>query len=436
MTSCLRRAGLLALCLLLGACTSQPPRPAITIDHIAARYVQLTLALNRLHPGELIVSVGTERRDASPPMTAAAISRDAQQAIAALHRLPADAAPHRRRMLVNQLGALSARAKMLDGWRPDFDDELRAVYDVEPPAEVDTDNALLSLDTLLPPTPGASLAQRYDIYLRRYAVSGARLQAAFRSAIAALRRQSAAQLPMPIQEQLQLQPVVANSAVENPHPWEMRERYLGDAHSQLQLNLAQPMTLARVIELAACEGYPGRHVGDSLRQVDWVAAHGWIEFSVLPRYSPLAFVAEGRARVAVNVALTPAARAALEQRLFRQAGFDPADAAHYDRIWGLGRQIRAALYPAARKLSDGLRDPAQTRIWVQQHALLTPADAALWVAAVQREGVAAISGPIARQVVERWLTASPDAAARWVAYRRLTEVPMTPLQLQRPQAQK
>ena len=434
MTVRLHCAAALVVSLLLGACASQPHpnRSTASIDDIAVHYVHLALALNRLHPGELILAPSQEQAPQGPPESATTISRDAQQAIQELQHLPPDTQATRRHMLANLLGALSARAQMLAGWHPSFDDELRALYDVEPPAEVNTDAILSQLASRLPAAPGVDLSRRYVAYLQRYALSGTQLEAAFRTALAVLHSESASRLSLPPNERLDLQP---DRAVDNGS-WQVRERYLGDAHSRLDINLSQRITLGRVIELAAREGYPGRHVGDILRQANWAGARGWIEYRVLPKYGPLAFIAEGRARVAEDVALPAAARTRLMRQLFRQAGFDPRAAADYVRIRGLGRQLRQARYAAARALCDGRRNAAQTRVWLQRHALMTSGAAAGWVATVERQRSAAVVGFVAGEVVAGWLPVSADADARWAAYRRLTEVPMTPLQLQRHPAQK
>ena len=73
-------------------------------------------------------------------------------------------------------------------------------------------------------------------------------------------------------------------------PWSGYNWYQGDYQSLIQVNLDQPITIDRAIDLACHEGYPGHHVYNILIERDLVRGQGWTEMSAYPLFSPQSLV--------------------------------------------------------------------------------------------------------------------------------------------------
>ena len=64
--------------------------------------------------------------------------------------------------------------------------------------------------------------------------------------------------------------------------WNAYNWYKGQYHSLIQVNTDLPIAVARAIDLACHEGYPGHHVYNALIEETLVIGRGWVEFSLYP----------------------------------------------------------------------------------------------------------------------------------------------------------
>jgi hypothetical protein len=79
------------------------------------------------------------------------------------------------------------------------------------------------------------------------------------------------------------------------------------------VNTDFPMFIARAIDLASHEAYPGHHVFNLLIEQDLVQQKQWMEYAVYPLYSPASFLAEGSANYGIEVAFPRAERLQFER---------------------------------------------------------------------------------------------------------------------------
>ena len=86
----------------------------------------------------------------------------------------------------------------------------------------------------------------------------------------------------------------------------IRDRYKGNYHSVIQVNIDLPIFADRAIDLACHEGYPGHHVYNVLLEKTLVRDRGWVEFSVYPLRSPQSLIAEGSANYGITALWTAA----------------------------------------------------------------------------------------------------------------------------------
>jgi len=414
-----------------------PPLPDLSMNEIATRYVRLVLALGELDEGYVDAYYGPpEWRDEAKAakLDAAQVEAQAQQLIVRLLAAPADAVAGdaelgalRKSYLKNQLGALSARAAMLQGRKFSFDDEALALYDIAAPhhSEQEFTPALKQLEALLPKGPG-TLVQRYNAYLERYAVPRDKLQSVMRAAIGYAQLHVQGHLKLPPGERFEL-------ALVGGKPWSAYNWYQGNFYSRIEVNADLPVSIARIIQLASHEGYPGHHVYNGLLEQNLVRAQGWPEYMVYPLYSPQSFIAEGSADYGVELTFPEAQRLNFERELFELAGFDPAQVEAYDRVVRAARALRPAEIEAARRYLDGRMDAESAANWLQIYALASPERARQRIAFIDHYRSYIINysygEELVRHHVEHEGGAGESTDAQWQAFARLLSTPRVPTEL-------
>jgi hypothetical protein len=410
---------------------AQPLLPDMSMNEIATRYVQLVLALGELDPGYVDAYYGPpewREQARAQKLDAAQVEAQAQRLILRLLANPPESVPGdaalgelRRSYLKNQLGALSARAAMLQGRKFSFDDEALALYDVSAPhyTEEDFAAALKQLDALLPQEPG-TLAERYNRYLERYAVPREKLESVMRAAIGYAQLRVRGRAGLPQDEHFEL-------ALVQAKPWSAYNWYQGSCASRIEVNTDLPVTISRVIQLASHEGYPGHHVYNCLLEQALVRGRGWPEYQVYALYSPQSFIAEGSADFGVELAFPDRQRLDFERELFELAGLDAAQLETYDRVVRAARALKPAEIEAARRYLDGRMDADSTVNWLQLYALASPERAQQRIAFFDQYRSYIVNYAHGEEVVRHHVEAEGGTEAgsdgQWQAFLRLLSTP-------------
>ena len=398
------------------------------LDDLALRYVKLVLALGRHDAAYVDAYYG-------PPglreeMEAAAlgpedIARQAHELQAALAALAEPAGPllgRRRRFLAVQARALAARAAMVGGQHPTFDEESALLYDAVAPAKpAETFRIALAQVAELLPGPG-SLAERYHAYMAGFVIPRDRLDAVFSRALAESRARTLHWIPLPAEEGCALEYVTDK-------PWSGYNWYQGGSRSLVQMNTDLPIFLDRAIDLASHEGYPGHHVYNTLLEAELVRKRGWLEFTVYPLFSPQSLIAEGTANFGVELAFPREARTAFEREvLFPLAGLDPAEVERYDALREAVEGLAYASNEAARQYLDGQLTREQAVRWLMDHALATPERAEQRVRFIEANRSYVINYNLGQDLVRRHIgPGTPEQ--RWTRFAELLSVPTVPSDL-------
>ncbi|HEX6104404.1 MAG TPA: hypothetical protein VFZ26_02395 [Gemmatimonadales bacterium] len=405
-----------------------PADPA-RLDPVARRYVTLGLALGRHDPNYVDAYYGPDSlRSAAEAesLSVAEIRAAAESLLAALGaETPAygdTLVAQRHRYLRVQLGSMAARARMLGGERLEFDEEARALYDVAPPHYPDAhfDSLLARLDTLLPGR--GPLARRYQRFRDRLMLPAGRVDTVFKTAIAACRGRTLAQLDLPSGERFDLEYV-------KDTPWNAYNWYKGDYRSLIQVNLDFPVPLDRAVDLACHEGYPGHHVYNALLEQALVRERGWVEFSMYPLFSPQSLIAEGTANFGIDMAFPPGARVAFERdSLFPLAGLDPSLAEPNAEVRRIMVALNYARNEVARRYLDGALDAAGARAAMQRYWLITPEEAAKNLRFIDTYRSYVINYNLGRDLAASWVarTAGEATDGRWRAFGALLSAPHLP----------
>lgn len=236
----------------------------------------------------------------------------------------------RQAYLEKQLSSANAKIELLAGRKMSFDEESKALYDVVAPARDDAYFQSL-LDRLGQVLPGDDdLYWRFNSCRNQFTVPRDKLEEALRALIAEYRKRTREHMPLPEGERYDLQFVIAK-------PWGAAATYKGNGLSLIEVNFQMPFGVADIEKLAGHEIYPGHHLYLTLLDKNLVQDRKWMEYSVLPLYSPLALIAEGLAEYGCkDLIMTTAERVEFDRRiLLPLMGLDAAEIESYQRTMEL-----------------------------------------------------------------------------------------------------
>lgn len=423
---------LFAVVLLMPACSRAPSAAAAvdvdTLDLIARDYVALTLEIGEHEPGYVDAYYGpAEWAEAArdDPRDTSALAVGAAQLSA---RLTALAAPEltadsqqRRAYLLAHVAAASARLRMLEGESMDFADEAAALFGIRPDLSPLTafDPVLSRVTALMPGS--APLAERVAEFRSRYDIPAANLDAVMRAAIAECRARTAAHIALPANERFTLEFVTDK-------PWSGYNYYQGDANSLIQINTDLPISISRAVDLGCHEGYPGHHVYNALLEQTFVQEKAWVEMSIFPLFSPMAFIAEGSANYGIDLAFPDSERLAFEQRvLYPLAGLDAATAPALDELLTLTRELARAEYTTAADYLAGRIDSAEAIRQLQTYGLVGRERAEQRLSFIETYRSYIINYGLGRDTVQAW--AEEQGSDHWATMQRLLSSQLLPVDL-------
>ncbi|HEV2748462.1 MAG TPA: hypothetical protein VGW34_14345, partial [Allosphingosinicella sp.] len=225
---------LLPLLLLTGCVSAGAGRE--NLDAIARDYVKLQLAVGEKEEGYIDAYYGPARWQAEAktiPRTLPQLAAGAAVLAVRLNSLDeARLEPierRRRDFLLAQLHAASTRLRMMQGEKLPFADEAEGLFGVRPELKpLSSYDPILARIERLVPGPGP-LADRIDAFAKRFTISGERLDAVVRAAIAECRRRTLEHIELPPEERFNLEFVTGKS-------WSGYNWYKGEATSLIQIN--------------------------------------------------------------------------------------------------------------------------------------------------------------------------------------------------------
>ena len=183
--------------------------------------------------------------------------------------------------------------------------------------------------------------------------------------------------------------------------------------------------------MACHEGYPGHHVQNILYDHGLVKGKGWIEFTVFPLFSPISVINEGTANLAIETAFPDDSRQAFERDvLYPIAGIDTSNAAKYNEIRRLQKELEYAEVEAARSYLDGKIGAEAAAQYLSSNALMSPDRARRLVAFFDRYRSYIISYSLGYDLVKGYIEkrgGTPDHPDKlWEEFRLLISVPRIP----------
>jgi len=428
----MRHIPIVLLALICTACSQgESAKLGSRLDPVAEQYVRLALALGE-HDNDYVDAYfgPPEWREAAhaQAMSLDAIGLAADKAIATLETIDAANAGRllqlRHNYLLTHLRSLAAVSRVRNGLSLSFDEESRQIYGFVAPSFMQEhyERALARLDELLPgegPTH-----ERYRMFRERLRIPDEKVREVVRIGLDECRRVTKQHMTLPEGESFELEFVV-------DEPWGAYNWYKGDGQGLIQVNVGRPKHLGTSIRLGCHEGYPGHHALSSLLDKNFLQDRGWIEFSVLPLFSPQGIIFEGSGDLAAQVAFPEAARDRfLRETIVPIAGLEAVDFAALQAIREVMHDMRYAGVDAARHYLDGEWSKAQTAQWLTEYGLVAPDDMEAWFGFTHRYRAYRINYVLGEDLVLSFVrkeNPDGDPEGDWLALEKLLSLPPAPL---------
>jgi hypothetical protein len=416
--------------LAVAACATASPQAETQLDALAETYVRLSLEIGTHEDGYIDAYYGPP--EWKTEAEAAPRSIDELQAATTVlqgevDRIAAsgidDLEMRRARTLSAYIAAARFRMEMMEGVRVPFVEEAERLFALRPdilPLHY-YDEALQRMNSLVP--GDGPLADRVNGFMSRFVVPQDRADAVMRAAIAECRRRTAEYLDLPANERFDFEFVT-------DRPWGAYNWYQGDNHSLIQVNASNPLMISSAVNYGCHEGYPGHHV-QGIYAERMYRERGWVEYSILPLYSPMGPLNEGAGNYGVLLAFPGDDRVAFEMDvLFPLAGLDAREAPlYYELTYAMQATVGAARTIQAQYLDgDITRERAIELLQHYRLASRASAEQSLRFADTYRSYIINYSSgqELVREFAE---TGRHTQAERWDAYRRILTEPTLPRDL-------
>jgi len=289
--------------------------------------------------------------------------------------------PQRAAYLAKMLHAMHTVARRLLGERFSLQEEVLRCYDlhVEWLPESIFEQAHAMYDEALPGS--GDLTERFQQWKMAFTLPPEKahlLPMFLQSALDEVRLRTRELLPLPADEQVDIQPVV-------DRPIRAIACYLGNHRSRIYLNPAVPFPLTDLFYVLCHEGYPGHLAEAVLKDEALIQQRGYLEQRVnfsLPA-APLYVISEGLALHAHEMLFGPGeAEQWLAEHIYPEAGMTP-DGSDLTKIQRATDLLLGAVCNAAWLLGEGRSDTA-VKEYLMRYALLEEEAAQRQLASLQR----------------------------------------------------
>ena len=351
------------LCALIGLSTLRCGVSNTEINDIAEDYVHLVLEIGRYDQVYIDAYFGPEEWIPEPIPETSAVefpSRElfdrAESLLTRLHNIDTtgldDLNKMRLRNLKWHLNGAKAKIEIESGKKLSYDEESLAYFGFIEPYKGDEYylELLKELDSLLPGK--GDIPKRYKDYRERFSVKPEDVETLFMDALRVARDITLENIELPKNEDFEVK-FIADATYGG------YSEYMGNNKSHLTIN-TDFYYLDYNLPLAAHESYPGHHVRGCLLDNNLVKKYGWIEFTVLPLYSPLYVLDEGCAEIAHDMIMTSSQQIDYLKKILNMMDSDTLEAERCYSINKLRDNITRSSIESFRLYLDGQLDRDST----------------------------------------------------------------------------
>jgi hypothetical protein len=385
-------------------------------------YALLGLRMERLAPGTVDAWIGPAAWkaavDAEPAPTPASLRQEAQLLAEMLPSM--EYTPDREGYLLRQVRALDTQARVLAGEPIPLVEQAQLYFDITPERTPEDTLAAAhaEMDRLLPGS--GALAERWAAWRKGFQTTPERAMPLIDRIAAEVRRRTAAHLPLPEGESIEL-------ALVRDQPWGAYNWYKGNNHSLIEINTDLPMQADGLVDYLAHEGYPGHHTEHSLREALQLRGQRQGEYAIQLINTPESLIAEAIATSARRMIFDGGEDLAWAAREIFPALGITADPDLAGQIREAASALRLVGGNVAFLLHADNRPAEEAQAYLERWALRTPTEAAHSLQFQQ--------SPLWRVYTFTYiygqrlfapLLAGPD---RWQVFRRLLTTPVYPSML-------
>ncbi len=338
----------------------------------------------------------------------------------------------RKKFLVSEIKALSARANIVAGNGLPFASEALELYEVNIPifqpqklsgilAEIED---ILNKDTSL---NGVTVNERWTSLKNRFNVPSNKIDTVFKIALSEARIRTLKKVTLPDNESFAVEMV-------KDKPWGAYNWFKGNSKSLIQINTGLPISVDRVISLVCHEGYPGHHVFHSLCEKNFVKDRNWVEFSVYPLFSPMSLISEGMANAGVRLCFTPNDKYLYEKNvLLPLLGIDTTGYYKYSLLLNLMNKVDFASIEAAKNYLDRVWSKNETIDFLIKYTFTSKEKAIRYLSFYDQYGSYVVNYSLGQEIIEEYLLKitknSQENSKLWKAYEDLLNRPKMPKEL-------
>ncbi len=322
--------------------------------------------------------------------------------------------------LYKQLLAIKTKIYMLNGMSMTFEEELRALYDIEIDYKDEEyfEKYLKEIDKLLPGK--GNIYDRYISYRNNFRIPEGKLENVFNAAINECRNRSKKFINLPPNEKFEIQ-FVTNK------PWSAYNWFKGNSFSKIEVNTDLPIYVDRIVDLAAHEGYPGHHVHHTMMEWNLYKKHNWIEFSIYLLYSPQSLIAEGVANYGAELIFTEEERLKFEKEvIFPLSGLDSSKVESYYHIIGIVNKLNYSINTAAKNFPDGSRTEAKTIDWLKKYNLRTEESAKKLIEFIKRYRTYIVNYSAGYDLIKFLIESKNSETEKWKLFNEIISTPVIP----------
>ena len=342
------------------------PSPEQAMANYAEQYIELALALDTLHQGEVDIYFGPEALDERDEPTNKNLDElilEGQQLRVRITELELEQSSSRQARLQEKITALIAVMESLqESASLAYAEQANSLFgiDLGDIESIDVSPFRDELEALLPGS--GAIAYRLAQFRNQYIVPADKREAVVARALEECKARAQAHWSFPENEQLTVQ-----WTQDIAEPW---HEFQGHAQSLLRLNPMGMGYLSSAIDVACHEGYVGHHAQYVF--IEQANAPLLPEDTLVLLRSPESSLREATANYAVDLVFPMAERIQFEQEVLAPiAGLQRLDFEKYNRVRELLNEISLATVAILRDYNDRTIPQASATFRLEREALVS-----------------------------------------------------------------
>lgn len=318
--------------------------------------------------------------------------------------------------------SLRTRAEIVAGINYTFDRESELIYDVVSPIySLETYKTTIAMiDSLLPGK--GDINSRWNALRKEFVIPVNKLDTLFALAFDECKLRTYKYIPQPENDTFTYEFV-------DDAPWGAYNWFKGNGTSLIQINKRTPIYIDRVLDLVAHEAYPGHHIFHSLHEAFLYKHKGWIEFSIIPLFSPKAVISEGLANFAIEILFEKNEKSEFEKNILcKIAGINTNRIDLYYTILNLMSELEYASIESARRYLDGKITKEQAINFLMKYKLRAFEEAERNIEFFEKYRSYIVTYTVGLDLVRHYFESENPSTPeqKWALYHKLMTTPVLP----------